>query len=122
MRARTALVAMSLAALALVTAGCGGGGLAHGKRLFDKGRYAEAKAAFVALGPCGADCDDGERARYALYRALTHGALGDLDARDAWLHIAAHIAARDPDALDDEDTARLRIALDQLAWDAPRRP
>jgi hypothetical protein len=121
MRARAALVAMSFVALAAVAA-CGGGGLAHGKRLFDKGRYAEAKAAFNALEPSAMGDDDGDRARYALYRALTHGALGDLDARDAWLRVAARIASRNPDALDDEDTARLKIALDQLAWDEPRRP
>jgi hypothetical protein len=109
-------VRRAILATCLLVAACSGD-LARGESLFQKGRYPEAERAFVRIEARERDADDRERATYALYRALTHGALGDLAARDYWLREAVAIERAHPGALEERDRERLRIAIDQSAWD-----
>lgn len=117
-RVQSALLAL---AIACAVPACGGDALSESRALFARGHYPAAKQALLAIDPRELAGDVQERAQYALYRALTHGALGDLAARDRWLDEAASIASACPDALDEQDQARLRIARDQQAWDTLRR-
>jgi len=102
-----------LAALALsVTLACAcGGPLADARSEFDRGHYAAAKQALVDLGRAGRAGPTAERAQYALYCGLTHGALGDVGRARAWLREARSLADANPRALAKGDDERLRTAL-----------
>jgi hypothetical protein len=91
---------------ALFAAGCASA-FGTGVRDYDHGRYPEAieqlrDAERDAAGWCGRD-----RARYALYRGLTHLALGDRLATLRWLGEAKRAVDSNPTLLSDEDTGRL---------------
>lgn len=92
-------------------AGCGGA-LAEGQSQFDKGRYAEAKQTFVECEAESRTWSDERRARYALYRGLTLGALGDRAQAGVWLREAKAIEAANPGSLSKEDAQRLRLGLE----------
>ena len=98
---------------ALLVAACGGV-LAEGKADFKKGRYAEAKEAFVAAEPESRTWEDRRRAEYALYRGLTHGALGDRAAASVWLHEAKAIEDAHPATLSADDMTRLKLGLEAV--------
>ncbi len=101
---------IALAALCLA-AGCAGG-LTRGIDQFDDGRYPEAKQTFASLEPESRSWDDARRARYALYRGLTYGALGDKARAATWLREARAVVLEHPDALPPEDRQRLKTGLD----------
>ncbi|HEX8792576.1 MAG TPA: hypothetical protein VF765_16625 [Polyangiaceae bacterium] len=88
------------------------GGLSRGVGQFDDGRYPEAKQTFASLEPESRSWDDAHRARYALYRGLTYGALGDKARAATWLREARAIVLEHPDALSPEDRQRLKAGLD----------
>ncbi len=102
-----------LAVLLLVcgAAACGGA-LAEGQSQFEAGRYPEAKQTFAAAEGESRGWSDDRRARYALYRGLTLGALGDRGQAAVWLREARAIEDAHPGTLSPEDAHRLRIALD----------
>lgn len=100
----------------LAVAGCAGP-LARGIDQFDAGRYPEAKQTFASLEPESRSWDDAHRARYALYRGLTYGAVGDRPRASVWLREARAIALTNPAALEPEDRQRLKTALD--TYDVP---
>lgn len=108
---RRALTAFLLAGL---LAACGGG-LANAKSDYKKGRYGEAKELLVALEPEVKDWGERRRAEYGLYRGLTHAALGDRAAAGVWLREAKAIEDAHPRTLNDDDRARLNLALESLA-------
>jgi hypothetical protein len=89
-----------------------GGALAEGQSQFDKGRYPEAKQTFAAAEAESRTWSDERRARYALYRGLTLGALGDRAQAGVWLHEAKAIEATHPGSLSTEDAQRLRLGLE----------
>jgi hypothetical protein len=93
------------------------GGLSRGVDQFDDGHYAEAKQTFASLEPESRSWDDAHRARYALYRGLTYGALGDKPRAAVWLGEARAIVLAHPDALPTEDRQRLKAGLD--TYDVP---
>ena len=97
----------------LTVAGCGGV-LAEGKADFKKGRYAEARETFVAAEPESRNWEDKRRAEYALYRGLTHGALGDRAAAGVWLHEAKAIEDAHPATLSADDMTRLKLGLESI--------
>ena len=107
------LTVMVVAALAVAC----GGPLARGIGQFDDGHYPEAKQTFASLEPESRSWDDAHRARYALYRGLTYGALGDKPRAGVWLGEARAIVLAHPDALAVEDKQRLKAALD--TYDVP---
>lgn len=106
----------SLAALAWWASGCAGP-FGAGVRDYDHGRYPEAieqlrDAERDAQGWRGRD-----RARYALYRGLTHLALGDRPATIRWLGEAKRAVDANPTLLSDEDAGRLGSAWAHLPGD-----
>jgi hypothetical protein len=101
-------------ALALSATGCSGS-FGAGVRDYDHGRYPEAidelrQAERGAAGWRGRD-----RARYALYRGLTHLALGDRPATLRWLGEVKRAIDANPTLLSDEDTGRLASAWAHLS-------
>jgi hypothetical protein len=89
-----------------------GGALAEGQSQFDKGRYPEAKQTLAAVEAESRTWSDDRRARYALYRGLTLGALGDRAQAGVWLREAKAIEAEHPGSLSTEDAQRLRLGLE----------
>jgi hypothetical protein len=102
---------IALALVFLGTAACGGP-LAEGEALFEKGHYAEAKQTLAAMDSPGRRWQVAERARYALYRGLTCGALGDAPRATEWLREARDLRDQHHDALGRQDELRLDAALD----------
>jgi hypothetical protein len=98
--------------------GCGGA-LAEGKSEFEKGRYAEAKQTFLAAEQDSKAWDDTRRAEYALFRGLTHAALGDRAAAAVWLREAKALEDARPGALSTEDLERLKLGLAEVDAAAP---
>jgi hypothetical protein len=105
--------------LAAIASGCSPS-LGSAIGAYEHGRYPEAMEELRAVEwearPCrprdGANaCDSGERAvRFALYRGLTHLALGDLAAARFWLARVDRAVALNPATLSAEDASRLASA------------
>jgi hypothetical protein len=93
----------------LVLTACGGP-LARAEAQFADGRYPEAKRAFLALEAETATWSDARRAEYALYRGMTHAALGDRDQAGVWLREAKAIEEVHPKSLSYENMQRLKLA------------
>src|SRR5277367_2018906 len=91
--------------VALVLVGCGGP-LAEAKSDFNKGHYAKAKDELVHAEAESRAWTDKQRAEYALYRGLTHGALGDRAAAALWLREAKAVEDTHPGTLSPDDLAR----------------
>lgn len=99
------------------------GPLAGAVGSFDEARYAEAARAFRELEPELGGFSRQERARYALYRGLTHLALGDSRPAERWLVYAKAASERDPELLDGIELRRLRAAwysMGRMPGDGPR--
>lgn len=94
--------------------------LERGIHHYARGRYAEAERELVRDQPNTGGYDDDERARYALYRGMTHLALGDRDRARAWLELAARVDGDAGGRLSAEDARRLRIARETLASEVER--
>lgn len=103
------------------------GGLAQAEAAFKEGRYPDAKARLVGLEGEAATWSPSRRAEYALYRGLTHGALGDEPLAEAWLRRAEELQKAEQTkngggpsargALSEDDAVRLQLGLEGL----PRR-
>ena len=96
------------------TVACGSA-LSQAKSDFKKGRYGDARQTLGNIEVESRTWDDGRRAEYALYRGLTHGALGDRAAASVWLHEAQAIEAAKPGSLSADDVTRLQLALESLS-------
>jgi hypothetical protein len=79
---------------------------------FRSARYSEARVALVQLEPELQGWDVETQASYALYRGLTHGALGDKLGARPWLRLAKQAYDRDHAVLDADDQTRLKLALE----------
>lgn len=97
-----------LLALTLLVSGCAG---SLPLDAFHEGRYPAAAQELRELEREARGFPADQRARYALYRGLTHLALGDAQSADRWLSLAKQSADRHPDWFD----ARERGAL-LSAW------
>jgi hypothetical protein len=75
----------SLLAVPLLVSGCAG---SLPLDAFHDGRYPAAATELREIEDEAAHYEPAERARYALYRGLTHLALGDAAAADRWLTLA----------------------------------
>jgi hypothetical protein len=102
---------LAFALFASVLLACGGA-LSEGESEFGKGRYPEAKQTFALLEAESRTWGDSKRAEYALYRGLTHAALGDRAQAGIWLREAKAIQDAHPGALSHEDEQRLRVGLE----------
>ena len=114
MRARAALVLLLACALAACT-----GGLGSAKSAYRKGRLDEAKTELVALEAESKAWAPSRRVEYALYRGLVHLALGDRGAAGVWLREAKAAEDAHPGTLEEDDKARLRLALESEGGAAP---
>ena len=88
-----------------------------GVRDYDHGRYPEAIEQFRDAEGRAAGWRGHDRARYALYRGLTHLALGDRPATLRWLGEAKRAVDANPTLLSDEDAGRLASAWAHLPGD-----
>jgi hypothetical protein len=102
--------------LVLFATGCCGS-FGAGVHDYDHGRYPEAIDELRDAERCAAGWRGRDRARYALYRGLTHLALGDRPGTFRWLGEAKRAVDANPTLLSDEDTGRLASAWAHLASD-----
>lgn len=101
-----------LALLLLALASCASP-LAQVKDDFRAARYGEAREKLVRMEPEVPTWDNEKQARYALYRGLVHGALGDRENATVWLRKAKRWSA-EPGLYSEDDAVRLKLALEQL--------
>ncbi|HXN31589.1 MAG TPA: hypothetical protein VN894_07000 [Polyangiaceae bacterium] len=94
-----------------VFTGCAGA-LPRAEAQFAGGDYPDAKQALVALEAESRTWNDGKRAEYALYRGLTHAALGDREQAGVWLRQAKAIEDAHAGSLSYEDAQRLKVAFE----------
>ena len=94
---------------ALLALGCAGPA-SRALEAFEEARYPAAAAEFRRIEPQSAGFDAPDFARYALYRGLSHLALGDVVAADRWLGVAKRLADDDPELFDDGERGRLMAA------------
>jgi hypothetical protein len=90
------------------------GPLASPLEAFHEGRLPAAANAFRRLEPRLSELSDEERARYALYRGLTHLGLGDARAADHWLTVAKRLERNDPRTFDAAERGELYAAWRSL--------
>ena len=91
------------------TAGCHSA-LDEAMSSYEDGRYPSAAAEFRAAEPAARTLGPHDFATYALYRGLTHLALGDARATAYWLGYAKQAADRDPASFNDRDRGELLAA------------
>lgn len=102
----------TVAILLFVLAGCASP-LAQVKDDFRAARYGEAREKLVRMEPEVPTWGNEKQARYALYRGLVHGALGDRENATVWLRKAKRWSA-EPGIYSEDDAVRLKLALEQL--------
>ena len=102
----------TVAILLFVLAGCASP-LAQVKDDFRAGRYGEDREERVRMEPEVPTWGNEKQARYALYRGLVHGALGDRENATVWLRKAKRWSA-EPGIYSADDAVRLKPALEQL--------
>jgi hypothetical protein len=91
--------------------GCAGP-LSRAESQFAEGRYPEAKQTLETVESDSRSWNDSRRAEYALYRGLTHAALGDREQAATWRHEARAIEDAHPGSLSPEDARRLKAAFE----------
>ncbi len=102
-----------LGILALISPACASP-LASPLEAFHDGRLPAAARDFRRLEPRLSDLSERERARYALYRGLTHLGLGDAREADRWLTFAKRLDRDDPHAFDAAERGELYAAWRSL--------
>lgn len=95
--------------LALTLLGCGG---RYGRAVaaYEKTQYPEALAALEAVPESDWSANSERVARYALYRGLSHLAVGEAETAVAWLTRCHAEVAIAPDSLGAVDKSRLHTA------------
>jgi hypothetical protein len=101
------------AGLALCVAACAPS-LGGAVRAYEHGRYAEAMEELRAVEMDACRATNSDATRYALYRGLTHFALGDLAATRAWFGPIERAVATHPELLSSDETQRLASARAHL--------
>jgi len=102
---RSALLALFALALFACTSSLGRG-IAH----YDRAEYPQALEHLVALEGELSTLSAPERARYALYRGLTHFALGNAALAKPWLEEAKRAYEADPGVFSDQEAGQLASA------------
>jgi hypothetical protein len=108
------LLPKPLAVLLVLSAAACRGALEAPLEAFHDGRLPAAAAGFRRLEPELSELSDSERARYALYRGLTHLGLGDAREAERWLSFARRLDREDPRRLDPAERAELASAWRSL--------
>ena len=94
-------------ALGVLAGGCSSP-LTEARTSFEEGRYPDAAAQFRATPPT--TLEGTELFQYALYRGLTHLALGDARPAERWLLLAKRLEDGAPSVATDEERGRLLAA------------
>ena len=124
MRSRSRLLPVCLRLLPLLSpllSGCHSA-LDEAMDSYTDARYPTAAAQFRAAEPAARRLNPRDFADYALYRGLTHLALGDAQAALRWLGYAKQCADRDPLLFSDRDRGALLSAwrsMGHLAGEPP---
>jgi len=114
-RSFLALLALAsfAAGMALFAVGCTPS-FSGAVRAYEHGRYAEAMEELRAVEADACRGNNSDATRYALYRGLTHFALGDLAATRAWFAPIERAVAAQPELLSNDETHRLAAARAHL--------
>jgi hypothetical protein len=81
-----------------------------GMQAFEDARYPQAAASFRRYEPAARNLSAPDFTEYALYRGLTHLALGDFAAASRWLGAAKQRVDREPQLLGEAERGRLLAA------------
>jgi hypothetical protein len=81
--------------------------LTKARSSFDEARYPDAVAQYQALRPELPRLGRPERFEYALYRGLSHLALGDARAAHYWLTVAKRLSEQSPGLANRDEQGRL---------------
>jgi len=84
--------------------------LAEARASFDEARYPDAVAEFRALTPTVPALTRPELFEYALYRGLSHLALGDSAPAQRWLLVAKRLSEQSPGLATSDQEGRLMSA------------
>lgn len=84
--------------------------LTEARTSFDEARYPDAVAQYRALGRQADRLSRSEFFEYALYRGLTHLALGDASPAERWLLVAKRLSEESPGLATGEQQGRLMAA------------
>jgi hypothetical protein len=98
---------LRLAVFATLLFGCSSP-LTEARTSFDEARYPDAAAEFRTLRRAG--LSRSELFEYALYRGLTHLALGDASPAERWLVVAKRLSEESPGLATREQEGRLMSA------------
>jgi hypothetical protein len=110
MRPRLAVLAILMTGwLAPLTTACSAP-LTDARTSFDEARYPDAVAEYRALGPDLAALSRPELFEYALYRGLSHLALGDSAPAERWLLVAKRLSDESPALATADQRGRLLSA------------
>lgn len=100
---------LGLVALATLIFGCSAP-LTDARTSFDEARYPDAVAEYRALRPAIPELTRAELFEYALYRGLSHLALGDAAPAQHWLLVAKRLSEESPALATPEEQGRLLSA------------
>ncbi|HPB95346.1 MAG TPA: hypothetical protein PKW66_05505, partial [Polyangiaceae bacterium] len=84
--------------------------MSQGVRAYHSGLHTRAMSYWLEMQEGDWARSPHSRARYALYRGLTHLSLGDEESAQRWLAEAKDVTDRQQGVLDDEDMGRLLVA------------
>jgi hypothetical protein len=98
-----------LVALAALIFGCSSP-LTEARTSFDEARYPEAIAHYRAVRPAADRLSRSELFEYALYRGLSHLALGDAAPAERWLLVAKRLSEASPGLATRDQQGRLMSA------------
>lgn len=99
--------------LSVLAIACGSP-LTSGRRAFDEARYPTAVAEFRRLAPRLSELEPSEQFEYALYRGLSHLALGDARPAERWLLLAKRLSEESPGVATLEEKNRLLAAWSSM--------
>jgi hypothetical protein len=97
---------LRLAVFAVLIFGCSSP-LTEARVSFEEARYPDAIAQYRAARPDADRLSISELFEYALYRGLTHLALGDAEPAERWLLVAKRLSEQSPGLATSEQQGRL---------------
>ena len=106
---------LRLVFLATLVLGCSSP-LTEARTSFEEARYPSAAAQYRAIEPLEGGLTTSELFEYALYRGLTHLALGDAKPAERWLLVAKRLAERSPRLATREEEGRLMSAWRSMGY------
>lgn len=90
--------------------------LSEARASFDEARYPDAVAEYRALAPQLGELGGPQRFEYALYRGLSHLALGDARPAQHWLLVAKRLSESTPTLASAEQRGRLLSAWRSMGY------